>query len=69
MANSEIQTKVIDVFISEDEKVYGILWLIDNKPRLAITRNGKTSYIEGDADTLAFDYEKIKNGVRKNDRK
>jgi len=63
MANSEIQTKVIDVFISEDEKVYGILWLIDNKPRLAITRNGKTSYIEGDADTLAFDYEKLKGQI------
>ena len=61
MANSEIKPKVIDVFISADEKVYGILWLIDDKPRLAITRDGKTSYIEGDAETLAFNYEKIKN--------
>ena len=66
---SKIETKVIDVFISKDDSVYGILWLIDNKPRLAITRDGKTSYIEGDAETLAFDYEKIKNGVKKNDRK
>ena len=65
----EIETKVIDVFVSKDDSVYGILWLIDDKPRLAITRDGKTSYIEGDAETLAFDYEKIKNGVRKNDRK
>ena len=61
MANSEIQTKVIDVFISEDEKVYGILWLIDNKPVLAITRDGKTSYVEGDPETLAFDYDEIKS--------
>ena len=62
MTNSEeIQTIAIDVFISKDETVYGILWLIDNKPRLAITRDGKTSYIEGDAETLAFNYEKIKN--------
>ena len=61
MANSEIKPKVIDVFISKDETVYGILWLIDNKPVLAITRDGKTSYIEGDAETLAFNYEKIKN--------
>jgi len=63
MANSETKPKVIDVFISKDETVYGILWLIDNKPRLAITRNGKTSYIEGDADTLAFDYEKLKGQI------
>jgi len=62
MTNSEeIQTIAIDVFISKDETIYGILWLIDDKPRLAITRDGKTSYIEGDAETLAFDYEKIKN--------
>jgi len=61
MANSEIKTKAIDVFISADEKVYGILWLINNKPVLAITRDGKTSYIEGDAETLAFDYDRIKN--------
>ena len=59
----EIETKVIDVFVSKDDSVYGILWLIDDKPRLAITRDGKTSYIEGDAETLAFDYEKLKGQI------
>jgi len=58
---SKIETKVVDVFISQDERVYGILWLINNKPVLAITRDGKTSYIEGDAETLAFDYDEIKS--------
>ena len=62
MTNSEeIKTKVIDVFVSKDETVYGILWLINNEPVLAITRDGKTSYIEGDAETLAFDYDEIKS--------
>ena len=55
------QPKVIDVFVSNDETVYGILWLIDNKPVLAITRDGKTSYVEGDPETLAFDYDEIKS--------
>jgi len=58
---SKIETKVVDVFISQDERVYGILWLINNEPVLAITRDGKTSYIEGDAETLAFDYDEIKS--------
>ena len=65
MTNSEeIQTIAIDVFISKDETVYGILWLINNEPVLAITRDGKTSYIEGDAETLAFDYDKLKSGIK-----
>jgi len=62
MTNSEeIKTKVIDVFVSKDETVYGILWLINNEPVLAITRDGKTSYIKGDPETLAFDYDEIKS--------
>ena len=61
---SKIETKVVDVFISQDERVYGILWLINNKPVLAITRDGKTSYIKGDAETLAFDYDKLKSGIK-----
>ena len=64
MANSETKPKVIDVFISKDETVYGILWLINNEPVLAITRDGKTSYIKGDPETLAFDYDKLKSGIK-----
>ena len=57
------QPKVIDVFVSNDETVYGILWLINNEPVLAITRDGKTSYIKGDPETLAFNYEKLKGQI------
>ena len=69
MANSETKPKVIDVFISKDETVYGILWLIDNKPVLAITRDGKTSYVEGDPETLAFNYDRIKNENNRSNQK